>query len=72
MMHSIIFNKKVKMPVSLEPTDLIYDPYEQINMVRIREQLVPAIDQPLRLPTNSKTHQAPTDDDPDPSIEDLY
>jgi hypothetical protein len=71
-MHSIIFSKRVTMQGALVPTDLIYDPHAQINMVRIGEQLVPAIDQPLRLPTNSKTHQAPTDDDPDPSIEDLY
>ena len=70
MAQSLIFKKRLKMDVA--PTDLIYDVHAQMSMVRIGEQLMPAIDQPLRLPTNSKTQQAPTDDDPDPSIEDLY
>lgn len=70
MARSIIFQNRVS--TSVLPTDLVYDAQAQLNMVRIGDQLVPAIDQPLGLPTNSKTHQAPTDDDPDPSIEDLY
>ena len=70
MSRSIIFNKRIS--VDTFPSDLLYDGEQQINMVRVGDQLLPAIDQPLRLPTNSKTQQRPTDDDPDPSIEDLY
>ena len=69
-MQSIIFSKRRE--IEMPPTDLIYDPQAQISLVRDGQMLIPAIDQPLRLPTNSKTHQAPADDDPDPSIEDLY
>ena len=68
--RSILFSKR--FTIDSGSSDLIYDAEKQISMVRVGERLEPAIDQPHRLPTNSKTHQAPTDDDPDPGIEELY
>jgi hypothetical protein len=68
--RSILFSKR--FIIDTGSSDLTYDAEKQINMVRVGERLEPAIDQPHRLPTNSKTHQAPTDDDPDPGIEELY
>jgi hypothetical protein len=70
-MHiSLLFPKRIT--VSTAESDLFYDATAQLNMVRVDGQFRPAIDQPQRLPTNSKTAQAPHDDDPDPAREDLY
>lgn len=70
MTLSLLFPKRFIQP--LEKSDLIYDPERQINMVRVGSGLSPAIDQPMMLPTNSKTMQAPGDDDPDADNEQLY
>ncbi len=70
MTKSLLFDKGVTL--DLETPDLIYDTAEQINMADENGRLIPAIDQPIRLPTNSKTKAAPGDDDPDPGGEHLY
>jgi hypothetical protein len=58
--------------VDLKTSDLIYDPQRQLNMVSVNGELRLAIDQPMRIATNSKTRQAPGDDDPDDGGERLY
>lgn len=58
--------------VDLTTSDFIYDPQKQMNMVTVDGEPKFAIDQPGRLPTNSKTRQAPGDDDPDVARENLY
>lgn len=70
MPTSILFDKG--QTLDLKTSDLIYDAEAQMNMVEVGGGLSPAIDQPIRLPTNSKTKQAPGDDDPDPGGERLY
>jgi hypothetical protein len=61
-----------KRTIDLKTSDLIYDPQQQLNMVRVNGELRLAIDQPMRLATNSKTRQAPGDDDPDDWGDSLY
>lgn len=70
MISSIIFQKRYIR--ALEESDLLYDPDTQVNMVRTANGLGIAIEQPMVLPTNSKTMQAPGDDDPDRDNEYLY
>lgn len=70
MVLSLLFEKR--RTIDLHGSDLIYDHDKQINMVSVAGELSPAIDQPMRLPTNSKTNAAPGDDDPDPGRESLY
>lgn len=55
-----------------ETSDLVYDAEAQMSMVDVGGELTLAIDQPMRLPTNSKTFKEPRDDDPDPGGERLY
>lgn len=62
----------MRRTVVLQASDMIYDWQAQLNMLDIDGKLTPAIDQPMRLPTNSKTRQAPGDDDPDVGRENLY
>lgn len=70
MALSLVF--QTRRTVDLGASDLIYDGQAQLNMLDIDGTLTPAIDQPMRLPTNSKTRQSPGDDDPDVSRENLY
>jgi hypothetical protein len=70
MSTSILYGKA--RVLNLSGSDLVYDAESQMNMVEAGGELVPAIDQPIRLPTNSKTKQEPGDDDPDPGGEHLY
>jgi hypothetical protein len=51
---------------------MTYDSLRQMNVVMADGELQLAIDQPGRLPTQSKTRQAPGDDDPDIARESLY
>jgi hypothetical protein len=67
---SLVF--QTRRAVALHTSDLVYDWQAQLNMVDIEGKLMPAIDQPMRLPTNSKTRQSPGDDDPDVGRENLY
>lgn len=63
MALSLIFPKRHR--IALQQSDLIYDPERQINMVKAGGHLCVAIDQPMLLPTNSKTFAEPGDDDQD-------
>jgi hypothetical protein len=70
MVVSLLFGRR--KTVDLATSDLRYDPLKQMNMVTVDGEPGFAIDQPGRLPTNSKTRQAPGDDDPDVATEGLY
>ena len=70
MTLSLLFNKR--RTIQLAELELTYDAVNQISLLNVEGQLRPAIDQPLVLPTNSKTYREPADDDPDPGREDLY
>jgi len=66
----MLFGRRKK--VELITADMIYDSLRQMNVVMADGELQLAIDQPGRLPTQSKTRQAPGDDDPDIARENLY
>lgn len=70
MAISILFGRTKK--VELITADMIYDSFRQMNTVVADGEIQLAIDQPGRLPTQSKTRQAPGDDDPDIARESLY
>ena len=70
MAISVLFGRRKK--VELMAADMTYDSLRQMNVVMADGELQLAIDQPGRLPTQSKTRQAPGDDDPDIARESLY
>jgi hypothetical protein len=67
---SLLFGRR--KTVALISGDMTYDSLKQMNVITVDGQAQLAIDQPGRLPTNSKTRQAPGDDDPDIARESLY
>ena len=67
---SLLFGRVRAVPIV--PLEMIYDSQRQMNLVVADGALQLAIDQPGHLPTQSKTRQAPGDDDPDIARESLY
>lgn len=70
MAISVLFGRRKK--VELITADMTYDSLRQMNVVMANGEVQLAIDQPGHLPTQSKTRQAPGDDDPDIARESLY